>query len=391
MGSISEIIFADYPIFYNKNWYYEEIVNLIFHPNDFIIEKRKLSAKNKLVWGDAYEDEKDDFEFKGFRQTVKVCRQRLEIYGTTLKSSKKDFNNAKRISTTEQFYGFSLRNITYEKYLNEIDNIIQNKEVSYDFEEYHTNFRKSLKELDLGIYGQESNYHLYSILSVLPDNAIIEYDLTNVIEGGWVSIDIAQNIKYEKIIILTEGKTDVEFISKSIEKLYPHLKNYYHFIDFQEYKIESNASALVKLVTSFAAANVKHPIIALFDNDTTGIMEMNKLNKKALTENIRVLRFPDISLAKKYPTIGPTGKKVMNVNGLACGIEMYLGSDILTKENGLIPVRWKNFNEKEKKYQGEIVEKSYVQDEFRKKLKNTSNEGYLEMNCLLNEIFNGLK
>ncbi len=131
-----------------------------------------------------------------------------------------------------------------------------------------------------------------------------------------------------------------------------------------------------QLVTSFADANVKHPIIALFDNDTTGIMEMNKLNTKTLTENIRIMKFPSISLAKKYPTVGPTGKKVMNVNGLACGIEMYLGSDILAKENRLIPIRWKNFNEKEKKYQGEIIEKAFVQDEFRKKLKNVSNEGY---------------
>ncbi len=81
----------------------------------------------------------------------------------------------------------------------------------------------------------------------------------------------------------------------------------------------------------------------------------------------------------------------MNINGLACGVEMYLGRDILTKENKLIPIRWKNFNDKENKYQGEILEKAYVQDEFRKKLKNTQNEEYFEMNCLLKEIFNGLK
>ena len=120
-------------------------------------------------------------------------------------------------------------------------------------------------------------------------------------------------------------------------------------------------------------------------------MEMKKLNTKTLTKNIRVLKFPDISLAKSYPTVGPTGKKIMNINGLACGIEMYLGSDILTKENSLIPIRWKNFNEKENKYQGEIIEKAYVQDEYRKKLKSVSFEDYFEMKCLLNEIFNGLK
>jgi hypothetical protein len=389
MGTYSSITFDDYSVFDNKNWYFQEIVNLLFQPEDFVVENRKNSSRNEMVWGDAYAGDEEIYEFKGFIQNTKICRDRLEIYGNSLKKSRKDFSQAKKIAREEGFYSFPLSRISYDKYLNEIRSIISEREKHYD--ELFTNLRDSLIAGDLGIHGQSLESHLYSILSVIPDNAIIEYDLSGVIESGWVDEEIARTVNYEKIIVLTEGKTDVEFISKSIEKLYPHLKNYYHFIDFQEYKIESNASALVKLVTSFAAANVKHPIIALFDNDTTGIMEMNKLNTKTLTDNIRVLKFPDIPLAKKYPTVGPTGNKIMNVNGSACGIEMYLGSDILTKEDGLIPVRWKNFNDKEQKYQGEIIEKAFVQDEFRKKLKSKSTEGYLEMNCLLNEIFNGLK
>lgn len=38
----------------------------------------------------------------------------------------------------------------------------------------------------------------------------------------------------------------------------------------------------------------------------------------------------------------------MNINGFACGIEMYLGNDVLTKDGVAIPVQWKAFNEKEK-------------------------------------------
>lgn len=60
----------------------------------------------------------------------------------------------------------------------------------------------------------------------------------------------------------------------------------------------------------------------------------------------------------------------MNINGLACSIEMYLGDDILLKDGNYIPIHWKAYNEKEKKYQGELSEKSYVQDEFRKKIKD---------------------
>jgi 5S rRNA maturation endonuclease (ribonuclease M5) len=389
MGSFSQITFADYPVFDNKNWYYPEIVNSLFLPDDFICEKRKYSTRNRLVWGDAYESEKGTFEFKGYRQTVKVCRDRLEIFGASYKKAKQDFQKAKKISRQEGFYDFSLSSITYDQYLAEIESIVDSKEKTYD--NLNINFRESLMSGELGIYGLSLDSHLHSILSVLSDNDFVEYDLTDVINGGWVDEDQAKYVDYEKIIILTEGKSDVEFISKSIEKLYPHLKDYYHFIDFDEYKVESSASALVKLITSFAAANVKHPIIALFDNDTAGLKEMKKLTSKKVPPNIKILKYPDITLAKKYPTVGPTGKKRMNVNGFACSIEMYFGVDVLTRNNELIPIQWKGYEDKEKKYQGEIADKNYVQDTFRKKLKKTEVTEINELTDLLNEIFNAYK
>lgn len=389
MGSYSQVAFADYPIFENKNWYYEEIVNFLFQPNDFVIEKRKYSERNNLVWGDAYENEKGNFDFIGYKQTVNVCKQRLEIYGASTKKAKSDFNIAKKIAKKEDFYSFSLSDLTYEKYLTEVKSIIESKEKNY--EQLNLNLRESLISGGLGIYGQSIESHLYSILSVLPENAIIEYDLTDIISGGWVDISSVKSVNFEKIIILTEGKTDVEFISMSIEKLFPHLKNYYHFIDFNEHRVESSASALVKLITSFTAANVKHPIIALFDNDTAGLKEMKKLVSKKLPKNIRILKYPDIDLAKKYPTVGPTGKKKMNVNGYACSIEMYFGVDILMNDGELIPVQWKGFDDKEKKYQGEIADKNYVQDAFRKKLEKNTMTELTELTELLNVIFNAFK
>jgi 5S rRNA maturation endonuclease (ribonuclease M5) len=389
MGSYSEIAFAEYPIFDNKNWYYQEIVNSIFLPDDFITEKRKYSTRNLLVWGDAYKNEKGTFEFKGYKQTVKVCKDRLEIFGASFKKAKKDFQQAKKIAREEGFYDFPLSGLKYEQYLLEIKSIIDSREKAYD--QLNVNLRESLISGDLGIYSLSVESHLYSILSVLPDNEIVEYDLTDVIDGGWVEISQAKSVDYEKIIILTEGKSDVEFISKSIESLFPHLKDYYHFIDFDEYKVESSASALVKLITSFAAANVKHPIIALFDNDTAGLKEMKKLTSIIFSPKIKILKYPDIALAKKYPTVGPTGKKKMNVNGFACSIEMYFGVDVLTRDKELIPIQWKGFDDKEKKYQGEIADKKYVQEKFRKKLQKVTMTESKELTELLNGIFNAYK
>lgn len=83
--------------------------------------------------------------------------------------------------------------------------------------------------------------------------------------------------------------------------------------------------------------------------------------------------------------------KKMNVNGLACSIEMYFGVDVLTRNNEFIPIQWKGFDDKEKKYQGEIADKNYVQDTFRNKLKKAEVTEIKELTELLNGIFNAYK
>ena len=287
MGSFSYLTVADYPIFDAKNEYIHELVNLLFQPDDYLEETRPLSVKNRLYWGDAY-TKQGNFIFKGFRQSVRVCKQRLEIYGYSLKFARADFKTAKKAADIEYHYDFPLAKISFKTFMEEVNYILTNKVKNYEGHRY--NLREGLITDDLYFFGQSIAANLYSILSLLNDFDIVEYDLSDIIDGGYIDNNVKDQISFEKIIILTEGKTDVEFICSSIKSLYPHLLPYYHFINFDDYKVESNASALVKLVISFAAANIKHPIIVLFDNDTTGIMEMNTLLSKKLPQNIKVLK-----------------------------------------------------------------------------------------------------
>jgi len=384
MGSYSHISFDDYPIFSAKNSYVNEIVDSIFLPEDYVEETRLNNSRNKIVWGRDFDND-SEYVFRGFSQTAKICKQRLEIFGNCFLSAKNDFDEAKIGANEEYTYDFPINKATYKNYLSELKSIIHNKEKNYD--DLYGNLRESLITGELMITGQSLQSVLYSILSVIDENSIIEYDLSEVIASGWVNQDFVKKINIEKIIVLAEGKTDTEFISKSLLKIYPHLYPYYHFMDFDEFKVESNASALVKLVTAFSASNVKHPFIVLFDNDTTGIMEMKRLLQIKLPVNIKVLKFPDIKSAKLYPTVGPTGIKKMNVNGLACGIEMYFGEDTLSKNGKKIPIHWKSYNEKEKQYQGEIYEKNYVQEQFREKLKSSIGD-FTDMKLILEKVFN---
>lgn len=390
MGSFSYITLDNYPVFDCKNGYYQNIVDLIFLPTDFISETRPYSSRNEIFWGDAYKNENGTFQFAGYRQIAKKCIHRLEIYGHSIENAKKDFSRAKKVFREEGNYDYyqykALSEATFKQYVDTLREILTVKQKKYN------DVLLTLKDIliagDLSFHGQSISHSLFTILSLLPENSIIEYDLTDVFEYA-----DEKELSYEgieKIIILTEGRTDVEFISKSIEMLYPHISPYYHFINFDEYKVESNASALVKFVKSLIASNVKHPIIALFDNDTAGIMEMNKLKSIVAPRNFRILKYPNLKLAEKYPTIGPKGLKKMDLNEYACSIEMYFGEDVLVNGDDLTPVIWKGYNEKEKKYQGEILDKGRVQKAFREKLRNKKGD-FNDMDLLLKEIFSAFK
>ena len=59
----------------------------------------------------------------------------------------------------------------------------------------------------------------------------------------------------------------------------------------------------------------------------------------------------------------------MNINGLACSLELFFGSDILTDSYGkLTPIQWKGYDDKLRRYHGEILRKQEIQESFAAKL-----------------------
>lgn len=172
----------------------------------------------------------------------------------------------------------------------------------------------------------------------------------------------------EKIIILTEGSTDTWILKRSLELLYPHLNDFYSFIDFPNFNVDGGSPNRVANVKMLAGSGILNRVIALFDNDTAGLEACNILSKVSMPDNIKVLRLPDIEIAKNYPTIGPTGLMNFDINGKACGIEMFLGTDILKdKDMVFLPVIWGGYNAKISQYQGEVEQKNEIQKKFKEK------------------------
>lgn len=224
----------------------------------------------------------------------------------------------------------------------------------------------------------DSRYQLSAVLEALPSDEQITLDLCGLLEGGWLepSVDpwdhAGELVAYTSQgglapIVLTEGRFDVEVLTAALVLRRPHLVGYLKLPDFAQ-RNEGGAAALRQTVRAFAAAGIPNRVVALFDNDTAARDVVRAVDTSALPANLVVTRLPDFDLARAYPTVGPQGEHVMDVNGLAGSIEMYLGSDVLTVDGELQPVAWGGYVSRLSAYQGEISDKDRVQERFRMKV-----------------------
>jgi hypothetical protein len=107
------------------------------------------------------------------------------------------------------------------------------------------------------------------------------------------------------------------------------------------------------------------------------------------------MTLPDIALARSYPTDGPNGGAVQDVNGLAASIELYFGEDVLRDPAArLAVVSWKARNETIGRYQGEVQRKDELKQRFLAKLARCEldpsaivEDGWREMREILQRIF----
>jgi hypothetical protein len=216
-------------------------------------------------------------------------------------------------------------------------------------------------------------------LEVCGDANEVLYDVTAVVVDGFPpAMDFtayARSFNWDgeerlaKIVVLTEGSSDSAILRDSLTLLYPHLADYYSFVDFDVARLGGGASTLVTIVKAFAGAGIVNRTIAIFDNDTAGAVAMRSLSPDTLPPSIRVMRLPEVDSLRTYPTLGPTGDVEMNVSGVAASLELYLGEDVLRNALGrLTPVQWTGFEEGIRRYQGSVLDKRAIQERFARKL-----------------------
>lgn len=398
MGSYCTLTLNGYEIDQAKS-YINTFWSCFFNEDD----KRSRSVPYDLYYIKPITDN-DEVPTYEYAASVETMKLRLEIMGYTLDKVKSKYaEGIESALQTKQLYNTELVNTfgdNDEKHLNTLKNdgfdhwliliryIFDNNITNYseDIEQHDDIYRFILEyndideDLYLGYPNIGMGYFIRAALEAVDSDSELVLDITSLVSSGYYEEDepvcagasqmhIDSTLPFQKIIILTEGTTDSNILSKTLKLLFPKVESYFSFLDFDSYKAEGGSAMLEKTVKSFAAAGITNKIIALFDYDAAGVAATERLKKRNLPSNFRVMTLPSIELADNYPTFGPQGKTNENVNGRACSIEMYLGVDILTdEENLLAAVEWKSIEQQINTYQGEISRKAELQKNFLQKV-----------------------
>ena len=399
MGSYSTFSIGGREISSVKNGI-DPIVMTLFRP----AEKRVQVTPYRDLYPDEEPDEDSPAEVAvvQYCATAGVLRDRLNMMGFTLDFCRREFASGlesliegRRKGWPESSFSKKadetelpiLERLTFEAWLSGFSLIMaQALEITFSPDEQRADlpFPVSWMLYSMhsfyGFPSGDSRVFLLAALEVTPPSAAAVQDLTELVESGLYDTedDLIEYAEYlitanflttHRTIVLTEGPSDQRALSLALRVLKPHLADYYSFMDFAAFKVPGGAGFLVSLVKAFAGSGIINRIVALFDNDTAAESALRGFDRRALPANIRVLRCPNLPLAKHYPTLGPTaGTSTMDINGLACSLELFFGRDILEQEGGsLIPVQWRGYDIALKQYQGEIMYKGELNDRFIKK------------------------
>lgn len=424
MGTYTELTISDYPVISSKSAVIPHVMT-VFREGDKKIFQRMPSERNSLVWGESHPDEDDEPETAViYESSAKDVADRLDVMGFTLRRSREEYEDIRR-QKIEEYETWDrndlsepkikpLKALSFDRYVELIGEVIRSRLIVYgcDYEKINQLDPEkqvifSEDEYPLGFYCTDVRSLIRVVCSAISGDAAVVQDISALVDSGYYSINDSVCERAVKSltedhpenaprIILTEGISDAEILKISLELLYPHLSEYYTFMDFSAFRAQGSAGNLVTLVKAFAAAGISNRIIAIFDNDTAARDAMRSLSAIMLPKNIVVVRYPELEFLKNYPTLGPNGRSNLDVNGLAASIELYLGSDILKDSDGdFFPVHWKGYVEGMQSYQGEVMRKAEIQSAFHAKVgRCSSSVGEMEsadwqgVRLILQSLFN---
>ena len=327
----------------------------------------------------------------GFRKSLSQILDRIELLGHTLTVAKKDYiefnklcNLPEEMMELDDIWGALLK-----VDLNEIDPSYSenNACATGDFGifeilprlGYSTDFllRSRYNSYDYAIPLEDLSP--YNILRILAENAVnlnldVTWDFSHYVEVGETeSSNIIPGVpENRRFLIVTEGSSDARIIEHAITIIYPHISDFFRFINTADGYPFSGSGNLLNFTKGLVSIGIQNQTVIVYDNDAEGVDKLKKTLDFGLPYNVQAMTLPRLDCFSRFVTEGPTGRHYSDINERAAAIECYL--DLHATDLTEPVVRWTSFNKNSGAYQGELVCKSKYYKYFLKKVPPV--EGY---------------
>jgi hypothetical protein len=365
--------------------------------NEFFRNHSRLFHKNEIkmeyyYYANNYKEKKLVFSKK-----LSKVKLSLELLGYTLKNVKNKYIN--HCNWYKEYYSEKYF-LNFDQFSEIIESINLNKN-GYDFSEYFENYikdipifknRDNLKDSLGEFFERLDPYIILRLIIENPNNLNqkLIWRYSDILEGGYIK----KNELYEdlsisdKYLIITEGTSDLFIIRKNIKLFYQEIFDFFEFIDMDKNYPFTGSGNLFNFIQGLAKIYSKYKILIIFDNDAEGIEKYEQgkeLNlPQDLPQGIKITKLPNLKEFNNFDTIGPTGFKKLNINGLAVSIECFL--DLEYEVDQKPRIRWANFKKKINKYQGSLENKEIYTKLFKKIKTGKENYNFSKLKILIDYI-----
>lgn len=376
MGTMITLGVGKLEINWGKNDFYENFRDL-FQPNDW--------KDIKYYYADNVVEIK-----KGYSRKLALVKPRLDLLGYTLENIKIIYESA-YTEYCDAMGEYADPVLTFEEYFNVFSKINLSKvntlteDDDWDFGEYVTKcifedkeIQRLLKKYSLGRKSGEfyENLPPRLLVRVLCENPTakdlpLQWYMADHVENGWSKEeDLSPKLEdKDKILIVTEGKSDTFILQTSINKLFPAISDFFYFIDMEENYPFTGTGNLYNFASGLTKIKIQNKTIIVFDNDEAGIFSYKKCKEKLdAIPSLKFYHLPNMDEFKYFLTVGPTGDSYQDINGKAVSIECFLDLDFNSSKAP--KVRWTIYNEKSNKYQGALISKDEYTRTFKKHLED---------------------
>lgn len=322
----------------------------------------------------------DVIEYKeGYSRKLKDVKRRLELLGYSLPKLHELYDS--RLSLYPDYYPDPM--IEFEE-VSKIITSIGIENIQLHDEGDHCDLGKFIDDFE--------NLNPYIALRLLMENPAnhdleLQWKYADVVEGGYISKDQVHEAlsDEERILVVTEGSSDLFIISQAINLLYPDISDFFYFVDMSEHYPFTGTGNLYRFCQGLASIRIQNKVLVIYDNDVEGCEKFKLTKELTLPEKMKIAKLPDYHGFNDFQTIGPNGSKRENINGRAVSIEHFLD---LNYDMEFEPVvRWTTYNEKANAYQGILVNKDVYVKKFSKVNSTSCSYDFGKLRFLLEYLY----